>query len=307
VTRISQALRADLAYSAQFQTGGHQAFGLLCASFEEDMMGFEHIVVTAIAVLFAIFSVLHGIKNSRRADEARNHPAILRPYYGLTLLWAIAALYLGRDAGPVEWTETAGAAGVVIFIHGIRVSFERTGTAEDAPEPWHRYAIDALANLATIVFAIFAIARNDHWYAVLTLFFGAMMFGKEFKYRVIDDARNAAKSWIKRGRNPEPPPIRKRREFLANYMKSYCYIVIGCSLAYSALTVLDPSVGAVIADNGTQGQAPAWDALWFALRGFILQNDAKHNLLLTLGMAGQFITFVAVGSYFAFSVYRGRE
>lgn len=266
-----------------------------------------HVTVTLIATFFAFFSLFHGLKNSRRSDPRRNDPRILTPYYFFTLLWALMAVYLGRDAAGRDWAGVAGAAFLVAIIHVIRVVFERTGTEEDAPEPWHRYAIDALANFSTIAFAVFATARGDRWYAVVTLFFGAMMFGKEFKFRVIDDIGNAAKGLLQPDRPAEPAPIRKRREFFANYMKSYCYIAIGCGIGYAALAVLDPKAGQVITSNGSAGWSSAWDALWFALRGFFLANETGNNPLLQMGMAAQCITFVAVVSYIGFSVYRGKD
>lgn len=270
------------------------------------------IIILAIVAIFVIASYLHGTKNSGRSAQMPPNTRLLRLYYAATGLFALCVIGLGARASALSWKEAAWALVMVAAIHAIRAHFDR------AMDPYHRtwsaslrYVVDALANLSTILFALFATAEGDRLLVAVAFGFGLLLILKELKFRVGDDVDYVdPRSLVTikdKGKRLLQARRAKRRDFFANYMKSYFYITVGFAVLYRVLAVFSSDARLAIADNGTSGLSPGWDALWFAVKGIALASDPDHVLLLQFVMGVQLVTSIILATQILVTVYRSSQ
>jgi hypothetical protein len=270
------------------------------------------VTVLTVALVFVGASYLHGNKNSRRAAQFSPDMRILHFYYVATSLFTLCVIAIGARASHLTWKEAGFAFLMVATIHAIRAYFERD------MDPYHctgsasvRYGVDALANLSTILFALFATAGGDRLLVFAAFGFGLLLILKELKFRISDDVDHIDHASLpmmkdKRKRLLEARRA-KRRDFFANYIKSYFYITIGFAILYRVLAIFSAHAGSAIADNGTNGVSPAWDALWFSVKSIALASAPGHVLLLQFAMGVQFVTSIALATQVLLTVYRSSQ
>lgn len=270
------------------------------------------IIILTIVAIFVIGSYLHGTKNSRRSAQFPPNMRLLRFYYAATGLFALCVIGIGARASALSWKEAACALVMVAAIHAIRAHFDR------AMDPHHRtrsaslrYAVDALANLSTILFALFATAEGSWHLAAAAFGFGLLLILKELKFRVGDDVDHVDPGSLvtikDKGKRLLQARRAKRRDFFANYMKSYFYITVGFAILYRVLAVFSIEAQLAIAGNGSSGLSPGWDALWFAVKSIALASAPGNVLLLQFVVALQFVTSITLATQILLTVYRGSQ
>lgn len=265
--------------------------------------------VLIVAAIFVVASYFHGKKNSRRSAAHPPDMRLLLLFYSATAAFSLCVLVVGLEVNRTTWTEAGAALAMIAVIHTLRAYFERS------MDPFHktqsatvRYGFDALANLSTIIFAIFALARGDLLYVLMAAAFSLMMILKELKFRVDDDVEHVDPSVLATIKDKQKRILQnrraKRRDFFANYIKSYFYIIVGFALLYGVAGHFQQDAAAAIADNGTNGAWPRWDGLWFAVRSIALASAPGHVLTLQIMMGVQFVTSIALATHILLSVYR---
>jgi hypothetical protein len=219
---------------------------------------------------------------------------------------------IGARASALSWKEAAWALAMVAAIHAMRVHFDR------AMDPYHRtwsaslrYVIDAVANLSTILFALFATAEGNRLLVVVAFGFGLLLILKELKFRVGDDVEHVdpgSVATIKdKGKRLLHARRAQRRDFFSNYVKSYFYITVGFAILYRVLAVFSSDARVAIADNGSSGLSPGWDALWFAVKSIALASAPAHVLPLQFVMGVQFATSIMFATLILLTVFRSSQ
>lgn len=133
--------------------------------------------------------------------------------------------------------------------------------------------------------------------------FGVMFVLKEIQFRICNDIEDPDSVVDDPGR--EPIRVADRRDFFANYLKSFFYVVVGFAILYAGIAASSNDAARALRDNGT-GTYPAWDALWFSIQGITLNSNPEHLIVLMLLMSAQLVVFLTISAFVILTVFRMR-
>lgn len=227
--------------------------------------------IVVFSLFFALTSVFHGFFNSVYSENRQRRKIILYAHYAALMCFTLTAFWYLYSGGVIPYVDLLLIGWGVAVVHIVRfvldwLDLRGRETKMDVLRP----AADATANFVTIAFITTVVSRGNYLLSWIALLFSFTIVFKEIKYRTIDDfyLRNDSTVTTSQGGTGHVTNenLSGWHAYAGRYIKSFFYIIVGFSLIYMCLSVVDPSLKSIIQPNG--GTPLIISAIGFSFQAF---------------------------------------